>query len=167
MGDREGLLKRLADLLVQTMKDQIALAGHVMTGDLLNSVSSMITTTVTSAKIEVLLNDYGIALDQGVPPDRIPFTPIPPYRGGRSAYIEGLARFATLKLGASSPREALGIAFAIANKHKRTGMPVKGPSEFIQKTLDATEADIEQFVEEWAASVFEVQLDTLIGNIAA
>ena len=138
-----------------------------MTGDLLNSMSSMISTTVTSAKIEVLLNDYGIALDQGVPPDRIPFTPVPPYRGGRSAYIEGLARFATLKLGASSPREALSIAFAIANKHKRTGMPVKGPTEFIQKTLDATDAQIQDFVEEWAATVFEVQLDAMIGNIAA
>ena len=68
MGDREGLLKRLADLLVQTMKDQIALAGHVMTGDLLNSVTSMITTTVTSAKIEVLLNDYGHCVGSGSSP---------------------------------------------------------------------------------------------------
>lgn len=149
------------------MKAQIELAGHVMTGSLRDSVEQRIEQTATKATIEILLNDYGIALDQGVPPDRIPFDFIPPYRGGTSDYIEGLARFAQLKLGANDEKEALSIAFAIANKHKRAGLPVAGPSEFIQKTLDATEAEITEAVEEYSVVVFGVLIDNFITSIAA
>lgn len=165
MGDRD-ILQNLAELLIKNMRAQIELAGHVMTGSLRDSLESQITETSTSAVIEILLNDYGLALDQGVPPDRVPFDFIPPYRGGRSDYIEGLARFATLKLGANSEREALSIAFAIANKHKRAGLPVAGPSEFIQKTLDTTEQQITQAVEDYAAAVFGVMMDDFITSIA-
>ena len=167
MGDSANILNNLADLLVVTMQGQIALAGHVMTGSLRDSVEKKITETATTATIEILLNDYGLALDQGVPPENIPFDFIPPYRGGRSKYIEGLARFAKLKLGKNDPKEALSIAFAIANKHKRVGLPVAGPSEFIQKTLDATEQEITRAVEEYSEIVFGVLIDNFITNIAA
>ena len=105
-------------------------------------------------------------MDQGVPPDRIPFTE-PSGRGGRSKYIEGLQRFAQLKLGVTDNRESLGIAFAIARKHKKVGMPVKGPTQFIQKTLDATEDDIIRFAEDWAEAIFEAKIDSIIENIRA
>jgi hypothetical protein len=160
------LLNDLAELLKNEMKQQLKIAGHVMTGELSESIESRILSTITGRKIEIWLNSYGIALDQGVPPERIPFTE-PSGRGGRSLYIEGLQRFARIKLGVTDNRESLSIAFAIARKHKKVGMPVKGPTQFIQKTLDATEADILKFAEEWGEAVFEAQILKVIENIRA
>lgn len=167
MEDRDQILTDLGELLVKTMKDLIRIAGHVMTGELVGSVEYQISKTATKARIDILLNSYGIALDQGVPADRIPYTPTPPYRGGKSLYIEGLARFARIKLGKNDPKEALAVAFAIANKHKKTGMPVNGPTEFIQRTIDATEAEIEQAAADYAETVFEVIIGQAIESIAA
>lgn len=137
-----------------------------MTGSLSESIESRILSTIEGRKIEIWLNSYGIALDQGVPPDRIPFTE-PSGRGGRSKYIEGLQRFAQLKLGVTDNRKSLGIAFAIARKHKKVGMPVKGPTQFIQKTLEATEDDIIRFAEDWAEAIFQAKIDSIIENIRA
>jgi len=166
MEDSDQLLQNLADIVVAEMQAQIRLAGHVMTGELEQSVEEMIQRTLTGATIEIWLNNYGIALDQGVPPERIPFTE-PTGRGGRSAYIEGLQRFVQLKLGVTDQRESLGIAFAIARKQKEKGMPIAGATEFIQKTIDATQADVSEFIENWAAAIFEAQIDFLIENIRA
>lgn len=158
------LLQNLAALLVQEMRQQIKIANHIMTGSLADSVESMILNTITGRKIEIWLNDYGIALDQGVPPERIPFTD-PSGRGGRSKYIEGLQRFAQLKLGVTDQRESLSIAFAIAKKHKKVGMPVAGPTKFIEKTIDATDADIQKFAEDWAEAIFEAHINAIIENV--
>jgi hypothetical protein len=158
------LLNNLADLLKEEMRQQLRIANHIMTGDLIESIESRILSTIEGRKIEIWLNSYGIALDQGVPPDRIPFTE-PSGRGGRSKYIEGLQRFAQLKLGVTDNRKSLGIAFAIARKHKKVGMPVKGPTQFIQKTIDATDEEIMKFAEEWSAAVFEAKIDKIIENL--
>ena len=160
------LLNNLAELLKEEMRQQLKIANHIMTGELVESIESRILSTIEGRKIEIWLNSYGIALDQGVPPDRIPFTE-PSGRGGRSKYIEGLQRFAQLKLGVTDNRKSLGIAFAIARKHKKVGMPVKGPTQFIQKTLDATEDDIIRFAEDWAEAIFEAKIDSIIENIRA
>ena len=160
------LLNDLAELLKEEMRQQLKIANHIMTGDLVESIESRILSTIEGRKIEIWLNSYGIALDQGVPPDKIPFTE-PSGRGGRSKYIEGLQRFAQLKLGVTDNRKSLGIAFAIARKHKKVGMPVKGPTQFIQKTLDATEDDIIRFAEDWAEAIFQAKIDSIIENIRA
>lgn len=160
------LLNDLAELLKEEMRQQLKIANHIMTGDLVESIESRILSTIEGRKIEIWLNSYGIALDQGVPADKIPFTE-PSGRGGRSKYIEGLQRFAQLKLGVTDNRKSLGIAFAIARKHKKVGMPVKGPTQFIQKTLDATEDDIIRFAEDWAEAVFQAKIDSIIENIRA
>lgn len=160
------LLNDLAELLKEEMRQQLKIANHIMTGELVESIESRILSTIEGRKIEIWLNSYGIALDQGVPPEKIPFTE-PSGRGGRSKYIEGLQRFAQLKLGVTDNRKSLGIAFAIARKHKKVGMPVKGPTQFIQKTLDATEDDIIRFAEDWAEAVFQAKIDSIIENIRA
>ena len=164
--ESNALLERLAEVLKQEMRTQLKIANHIMTGALSESIESRILSTIEGRKIEIWIEQYGIALDQGVPPDRIPFTE-PSGRGGRSKYIEGLQRFAQLKLGVSDNRESLSIAFAIARKHKKVGMPVKGPTRFIEKTLDATEDEIKRFVEEWSEAVFIAKIESIIENIRA
>lgn len=165
MGDN-AVIEDLAALLVRTMKDLIIQSGHQMTGELVQSVESVISQSGTKVILDILLNSYGLALDKGVPPERIPYTPPPPFRGGKSKYIEGLARFARIKLGKSDPKEALSIAFAIANKHKKTGMPVSGASRFIERTVNATEAEIERAVLDYGSTVFEVLIDQAIKEIS-
>jgi hypothetical protein len=160
------LLQRLANVLIKEMQMQLRIANHIMTGTLSDSIESRILDTIEGRKIEIWIEQYGIALDQGVPPDRIPFTE-PSGRGGRSKYIEGLQRFAQLKLGVTDNRESLSIAFAIARKHKKVGMPVKGPTKFIDKTLEATEDEIQKFVEEWSEAVFIAKIESIIENIRA
>jgi hypothetical protein len=160
------LLQRLANVLIKEMQMQLRIANHIMTGTLSDSIESRILNTIEGRKIEIWIEQYGIALDQGVPPDRIPFTE-PSGRGGRSKYIEGLQRFAQLKLGVTDNRESLSIAFAIARKHKKVGMPVKGPTKFIDKTLEATEDEIQKFVEEWSEAVFIAKIESIIENIRA
>ena len=160
------LLQRLANVLIKEMQMQLRIANHIMTGTLSDSIESRILNTIEGRKIEIWIEQYGIALDQGVPPDRIPFTE-PSGRGGRSKYIEGLQKFAQLKLGVSDNRESLSIAFAIARKHKKVGMPVKGPTKFIDKTLEATEDEIQKFVEEWSEAVFIAKIESIIENIRA
>ena len=68
------LLNNLAELLKEEMRQQLKIANHIMTGELVESIESRILSTIEGRKIEIWLNSYGIALDQGVPPDRIPFT---------------------------------------------------------------------------------------------
>lgn len=158
------LLNNLAKALKAEMQQQLRIAGHLMTGELIDSIEERVLDTITGKRIEIWLNDYGIALDQGVPPDRIPFTE-PSGRGGRSKYIEGLQRFAQLKLGVTDNRQSLSIAFAIARKHKKVGMPVNGATKFIQLTIDAKQDEINKFAEEWARAVFEAKIDAIIENI--
>jgi len=107
MGDSARILQDLASLLVRTMVGQIELAGHVMTGSLKDSVAYEIEETGIKATINILLNDHGIALDGGVPPEDIAFDCIAPYRGGQSDYIEGLDRFACINLGKKETEEAI------------------------------------------------------------
>jgi len=45
--------------------------------------------------------------------------------GGTSKYIEGLARYVALRMGINDKRKALGVAFAIATKHRTTGIRIR------------------------------------------
>ena len=151
---------RLAAIVIKEIRAQLQIAGHTMTGALSNSIEHQI----VGSTIEIWLENYGIALDQGVPPERIPFTE-PSGRGGRSLYIEGLQRFVQIKLGVTDQRESLGIAFAIARKQKLKGLPIAGPTEFLQKTINATAAEVATFVENWAEQIFITQIELLIQTI--
>ncbi len=137
-----------------------------MTGELSESIESRIESTIDVKKIEIWMYKYGFALDQGVKPEKIPFTE-PSGRGGKSKYIEGLQRFAQLKLKKTDEKESLSIAFAIARKHKMLGMPTKGPTKFIDKTLEATEDEIQKIADDWSEDIFLAKIDNIIKNIKA
>jgi len=119
---------KIGEIAVEAVKLELAAQGHRLTGALIDSVTYQVKQNATGAMIEGLLLDYGIPVNTGVPASRIP------YSGGRSgggasAYIRGLQLFAQLKFRVSK-KEALGIAFAIANKHKKEGMPTQRSKRF-------------------------------------
>ena len=91
-------------------------------------------------------------LNTGVSPPRIPYGT---YTGAAtSQYIEGLKTYAKLRFRASD-EDALGIAFAIAKKHKKEGMPTSGSYDFsttgkrtryIEETIKIITKDIEKLI---------------------
>jgi len=146
---------KIGEIAVEAVKLELAAQGHRLTGALIDSVTYQVKQTATGAMIEGLLLDYGIPVNTGVPASRIP------YSGGRSgggasAYIRGLQLFAQLKFRVSK-KEALSIAFAIANKHKKEGMPTQRSKRFsktgkrtgaIQDGLQNVERQIQEVINE-------------------
>ena len=135
---------RVTDLAVSELQKQFALQGHKLTGKLNNSIEGITTISADGVNIKIIGEYYGNILDKGVPASRIPF-------GGKatgaktSKYIQGLARFAQLRFGVSG-KKALSIAFAIANKQKKQGMPTLGSFKFSlngQRTGAINDATIE------------------------
>ena len=128
--------KLLAEDVAEVIKKAVILnfkiQDHVMTGNLIDTIKYEIEATDFNAKIDFLLNDYGMVQNYGITPARIPYSP----GSGKktSKYIEGLKRFATIKLKAQNDKEALSIAFAIAKKHKLEGMPSNGSKLMGKKT---------------------------------
>jgi hypothetical protein len=106
--------------------------------------------------------NYGLSLNDGIKPSRVPYTiPTPGRRGGGknsgrrggSKYIQGLIRWAKLKFRLNE-KKARGMAFAVARKHKLNGFPLT-ETGFINNVLEKEEAQIEQFVEDWLDLIFE------------
>ena len=90
--------------------------------------------------------------DRGVRPENIPFT-TNTERSARgwepspfkvSKYIQGLVNYAKYKYSASD-KDAVGIAFAIAHKHKQDGNPSdQSKRGFVDRATDQEAAEIVQ-----------------------
>ena len=164
----ELLAKQIGQIIVQALRRQYSLQGHRLTGKLNSSIEAVVSLTVTGARISVLMEEYGIILNNKVPASRIPYNPGVRTGAGRSQYIEGLKRFASLRFGLSG-REALSAAFAIARKQANEGMPTKGSFRFSRtgkRTGSINEAlqDTEKEIEELTAQFLE---EIIINNLAA
>lgn len=146
---------KIGQIVVEAVKLELAAQGHRLTGALIDSVTYQVKQTATGALVEGLLLDYGIPVNTGVPANRIPYSGSRS-GGGASAYIQGLQLFAQLKFRVSK-KEALSIAFAIANKHKKEGMPTQSSKRFsktgkrtgaIQDGLSNVDRQIQEIVSE-------------------
>ena len=124
--------------------------GHELSGDAVRNMSTVSVPFSNGVRIEGYVPDYMAYLNVGIPANRIPYTPNSgkPY----SKYIEGLKEYAKKRMG-KSDKEALGVAFAIASKHKREGMPTRSSARFsqtgkrtgfIETALEAKAPEIEQ-----------------------
>jgi hypothetical protein len=136
----EDAANKIGQIAIEAVKLELAAQGHRLTGALIDSVTYQVKQTATGALIEGLLLDYGIPVNTGVPAANIPYTRkanLGTFRktgfrrsGGKaSKYIAGLKLFAKLRFRVNE-REATRIAFAIANKHKKEGMPTQASKRF-------------------------------------
>lgn len=116
--------------LMQVVRDELAEQGHTLTGRLSRSIQADITVSLRDgiAKADVYLEDYGLAVNNGVAAGRIPYNPNVRTGAGTSKYIQGLISF-FLKRGLTS-ENARGAAFATARKHAREGMPTRNSYRF-------------------------------------
>ena len=93
-----------------------------LTGSAINQMETMVQFQINTLIIEGLIPDYMTINNSGVKAERIPYYP---GSGNKtSKYIDGLMRYAKQRFGASD-KESKSIAFAIASKHKKEGMPTK------------------------------------------
>jgi len=161
----EILAKQIGALIVDELRRQYRLQGHNLTGKLIASIEDKVTLTVTGAKVQVLIVDYGVIINNGTPASRIPYTP-GSGRGGTSKYIQGLQNFARLRMGLNA-REALSVAFAIAKKQSKEGMPTKGSFRFskngkrtgaIEDTLEIIDNKIVELTSDFVEEIVTMNL---------
>ena len=124
-------LQKLADdistLAIEVIAMEWRAQGHELTGSAVKQMETIVKVEVNSIVIEGLVPDYMAINNQGVPANKIPYYP---GSGNKtSKYISGLIDYVKRRMG-KSDKEAKGIAFAIASKHKREGMPTKGSVRF-------------------------------------
>jgi hypothetical protein len=156
----EQLGNEVGKVIVMAVKKAFIMQGHKMTGALNDSIEYKVNATMNSVMLEFLMLDYGMIQNFGIAPEKIPFNPGSGAK--KSNYIDGLKKFAKLKLG-KNDKEAERVAFAIAYKQKKEGMPTNGSKRMGKKTgavLDALK-DSEDEVQKLINKAFE---ELLIGK---
>lgn len=154
-------LDNIAQEIIQLIGDEWIKQGHDLTGAFVQGLSYEIVDNIIYI-YDTTNSGYGKILNAGVSADRIPFSP---GSGAKtSKYIQGLVRYARLRMGASD-KDALSIAFAIAHKHKKEGMPTQESARFsstgkrTQFVEDATqEVDkiVEKYMDQFVNELIEV-----------
>ena len=162
MNELETLLNSIGEVVKKAVIYNFKLQDHVMTGDLIDTINYKIQTTDIGGRVDFYLNDYGMYQNYGVTPSQIK----KPFAKPR---IEGLQRFAKIKLGISDEKEALRVAFAIAKKHSIEGMPTNNSKSMGKKTgaindaLKDTEKEVAELIEKAMTEV----ITTLISDTLA
>jgi hypothetical protein len=119
-------LQKLADdislLAITVVANEWRAQGHELSGSAVKQMETVIREEIATIVIEGYVPDYMAINNSGVTAARIPYYP----GSGRktSKYIDGLIDYVKRRMG-KSDKEAKGIAFAIASKHKLEGMPTK------------------------------------------
>lgn len=166
----EHVIQQIARLALEAVAIAWRAQGHELTGKAVRELETRIIETANGTEIQGWVLDYMASLNTGVPASRIPYSP---GSGARSSlYIAGLIRYAKSRMGASD-KEARRIAFAIASRHKREGMPTRSSARFsstgkrtgfIQEALDGKEAVFEQLIEQAVSEAFDVLFFTPLQN---
>ena len=164
---KEQSIERFQKQLTKSIIKEFVNQGHSLTGAFEQSIEYNNEETDESLTIQVLVNHYGTYLDRGVNKSNIPYE-----RGsgaGKSAYIDALTRYATLRMGLSG-KAAKSAAFAIATNHKKHGMPSPGSyqysrnsrrTEWVDNVLAESAQLILKFANELSDSIIEVSINNL------
>ena len=125
----DGIVSGLKDAMKRLQEDlrkELKAQGHYLTGRLSDSIEYEIEVEGDTVTAVMECEDYGLAMEFGVPATNIPYSP--GSGAGTSKYIQGLIRFWSLK--GVTGREGVRAAFATARKHKREGMPTRASHAF-------------------------------------
>jgi hypothetical protein len=168
-------LQKLADDIAQMAIDAVAnewkAQGHNLTGSAIKNMETVIRFQTNELIIEGFVPDYMAINNSGVKANRIPYTP---NSGNKtSKYISGLIDYVKRRMG-KSDKEAKGIAFAIASKHKREGMPTKGSvrfsttgkrTGFIEQALDKNSPKFIELIENAITFSVEATIESYYKSI--
>lgn len=168
-------LQKLADdislLAITVVANEWKAQGHELSGSAVKQMETMVRMEINTLIIEGYVPDYMAINNKGVLATKIPYYP----GSGRkeSEYIKGLMRYAKQRFGASD-KEAKSIAFAIASKHKKEGMPtIKSQKHsktgkrtgFIEQALDKKEAEMADLINRAITYSIETTVETFYKSI--
>jgi hypothetical protein len=169
-------LQKLADeisvLAISVVANEWRLQGHELTGAAVKQMETMVRFEINTLIIEGFVPDYMAINNQGVPANRIPYYP----GSGRkeSEYIKGLMKYVQQRMG-KSEKESKSIAFAIASKHKKEGMPTKNSvikysktgkrTGFIEQALDKNNAKFIELIENAVSFSVEATIESYYKSI--
>jgi hypothetical protein len=169
-------LQKLADdisaLAIEVIAMEWRAQGHELSGSAVKQMETLVKFEINTLVIEGLVPDYMAINNQGVPANRIPYYP----GSGRkeSEYIKGLMKYVQQRMG-KSEKESKGIAFAIASKHKKEGMPTKNSvikhsktgkrTGFIEQALDKNSAKFVELIENAITFSVEATIESYYKSI--
>jgi hypothetical protein len=147
------LAKDISTMAIAAVVNEWKAQGHNLSGKAISEIETVTKFQINELRITGLVLDYMAINNSGVTADRIPYTP----NSGRppSKYIQGLIQYAKRRMGASD-KEAKSIAFAIASKHKKEGMPTRASAKysstgkrtgFLETALAKVEPDLLKLIE--------------------
>ena len=116
-------MDRIEDEVKKALLKHFTDEGHTLTGKLIADIETEVTSYSGGFAIDFMAAKYGAYLNFGVKAARIPYT-----RGsgaGRSAYITGLMKYVSLRMGINDEKQQKSVAFAIAEAQKKRGMPLR------------------------------------------
>lgn len=122
-----GAITNIADEVRELILDEWVKQGHNLTGSYMEKFNYKISSMSGGIKVEYFDKtdkSYGAIINAGVRADQILY----PYARKR---IVGLTNWVELRLGLSG-KEAISVAYAIATKHAREGMPTPASVRFSQ-----------------------------------
>lgn len=165
------VIKKIADLAKEAVILAWKAQGHDLTGNAVQQMETQIINTSTLTIISGYVVDYMVPTNTGVTAERIPYSP---GSGAKSSkYIDGLINYVKLRMG-KSDKEAKGIAFAIASRHKKEGMPTVASAKFsstgkrtgfIDEALSGKEQQFAEMIELAVAEAFNVTIDNYYQSV--
>ena len=160
------------EFLITEIRSELSAQGHNLSGSLSQSIRAKIFRKAGQVVAEVEMLKYGVYQDEGVRPSRIPFSRATGGRPGRprSRFISALQAWVKERGMASGDKLALRIAFAIAAKMKKEGMPTRGAynhtrngrrTGFITRPWEDNRREVENKL----ATSAESYVDRLLGDV--
>ena len=158
-------------LAITVVANEWRAQGHELSGSAVKQMETVIREEIATIVIEGYIPDYMAINNSGVTAARIPYTP---NSGNKtSKYISGLIDYVKRRMG-KSDKEAKGIAFAIASKHKKEGMPTKGSvrfsttgkrTGFIEQALDKSSPKFIELIENAITFSVEATIESYYKSI--
>ena len=171
LNNLQKLADDIGDLAMTVVANEWKAQGHNLTGSAIKQMETMVKFQINTLIIEGLIPDYMAINNEGVKAERIPYYP---GSGNKtSKYIDGLMRYAKQRFGASD-KESKSIAFAIASKHKKEGMPTKASAKysstgkrtgFIETALDKNSQKFIELIENAIKYSVEVTIESYYKSI--
>lgn len=119
--------------LQDELKEELRAQGHYLTGALERSIDSKFVDQGDTIAREIVANDYAETLNTGIPSSKININD--------AGYIAGLTRYAEQRFGYFG-EQAKTVAFQIAAKHKKEGMPTKNSYQYSENNRRTHAIDV-------------------------
>ena len=173
--DIQKLLSDLTEIVIEDLRKQIKIQGHVNTGKGLRSLRYVVRDEGNGKyTTDIYWLDYMGIINDGVPASRIPYTPSKRTGARISKYIQGLMDY--FRSRGLNERESKSAAFATARVHSREGLPTRASKRFsssgdrtgmVETVIEKRGAAIVRFAGLKGANLFEVNLKQRADEIFA